>query len=354
MKPGRILLILGVIIIGIIIYLNKCNKEDGPSVNQNKGNQPQAMMVNGLVISAEPIEDKIYASGTLLANDEVEIKNEIPGRVTSILFKEGKKVSKGELLVTLYDEDLKAQLKKLQLQKELAQKTDERQKDLLEINGISQQDYDLSYNQLQSINADIEILESELSKTKIRAPFDGIIGLRTVSAGAFLSVNTKIVTMQALDPMKLEFSIPERYRTLLNDNAEIKFTTESSEGFFTGTIYAFEPKIDLQTRSVIVRALCSNKDLKLFPGAFAHVEIPLKKIDNAILIPTQALIPELKGQKVFITKGGKAEKVDVETGVRNDTSIQITKGIQVGDTILISGLMQVRPGTPLKVSINKK
>jgi membrane fusion protein (multidrug efflux system) len=179
-----------------------------------------------------------------------------------------------------------------------------------------------------------------------------VIGLKTVSTGAFLSVNTKIATIQALDPVKLEFTIPEKYRSMINDETSVRFTTESSEGVFTGKIYAFEPKIDLQTRSVVVRAICPNKDLKLYPGAFAHIEIPLKKISSAIMIPTQALIPELKGQKVYISKAGNAEKVSVETGVRNDTSIQIISGIKEGDTLLTTGLMQIRPGMPLKIKLN--
>lgn len=345
------MLFVVVVIFGIIIYVNKCSNEQSPAANQGRNNT-QPLLVNGRVISPKPLEEKIFASGTILANDEVEIRNEIPGRVTSILFKEGKKVSKGELLITLYDDDLKAQHKKLLLQRELAQKTEERQRDLLSINGISQQDYDLSQNQLQTINADIEMIESEISKTEIRAPFDGIIGLKTISTGAFISANTRIATIQALDPVKLEFSVPERYRPMFSDESPVTFTTESSEGVFTGKVYAFEPKIDLETRSILVRALCSNKELKLFPGAFAHVEISLRKIEDAILIPTQALIPELKGQKVYVSRGGKAEKVAVETGVRSDSAIQITSGLSEGDTILVTGLMQIRPGMPLKISIN--
>ena len=311
MKTGRILLLLGVIIIGILIFLNKIRNNKQELTNQNKGLQ-QPMLVNGLVITTQTIEDKIYASGTLLANEEVEIRNEVPGRVTALLFKEGKKVSHGELLLTLNNEDLTAKLKKLLLEKEIAQKTEERQKDLLSVNAISKQEYELSENHFQSINADIELIESDINKTRIKAPFDGIIGLKTVSAGAFLAGNTRIATIQSIDQIKLEFALPERYRSIINDDALINFTIESSEGIFSGNIYAFEPKIDLQTRSVLVRAICSNKELKLFPGAFAHVEIPLKKVENSILIPTQALIPELKGQKVYISKDGKAEKIVVD------------------------------------------
>ena len=244
-------------------------------------------------------EEKIYSSGTILANDEVEIRNEIAGKITAIVFKEGTRVKKGDLLLTLFDDDLRAQVKKLELQKELNLKAVERQSDLLKVSGISQQDYELTINQLHSTEADLEIIRSQLSKTQIRAPFDGIIGLKSVSRGAYLAMNTRIATIQALDPVKLDFSLPERYKPMIEENSKIHFTTESTEGMFTGKIYAFEPKIDLKTRSVLVRAICENKDFKLFPGAFAHIEIPLQKISDAILIPTQALIPELKGQKVF-------------------------------------------------------
>ena len=286
-----------------------------------------------------------------MANEEVELRNEIPGRITDILFQEGSNIRKGDLLLTIYDSDLKAQLKKLKLQRDVAQKTEERQKDLLAVNGISKQDYELSSNQLLTIDADIDLIESNLSKTKIRSPFDGIIGLKTISTGAFLPINTLIASIQEVQPIKLEFTIPERYRSMISDSTRVNFTTESSEGIFEGKIYAIEPKINLQTRSVFVRALCPNKNFKLYPGAFAHVEIPLNKIENAILIPTQALIPELKSQKVFISKNGKAEKVEVKTGMRNDSSIQITSGISVGDTVLITGIMQMRQGMPLKVHV---
>lgn len=350
MKKSTVLLFIIFFGIGIVIYLNKCSGDKNETLSGKPAAQ-QPLMVNGIVAGSKEVENKIYSSGSLLANEEVEIRNEIPGKITALLFKEGSRVKKGDPLITLYDDDIIAQLRKLQLQKELASKTEERQSDLLAINGISQQEYELSQNQVNSIVADISLLQSDLSKTRINAPFDGIIGLKAVSPGAYLPVNTRIATIQSIDPIKLEFSVPERYRAMIKDNTEINFTTESSDGIFTGKIYAFEPKIDLQTRSVMVRAICPNKDFKLFPGAFAHIEISLKKVENAILIPTQALVPELKGQKVFISKNGKAEKVAVETGMRNDSAIQIVSGVNVGDTVLITGIMQMRPGMPLIINV---
>jgi membrane fusion protein (multidrug efflux system) len=349
MKTGKVLLLTAIVLLGIVVYLNKCKSPQQGLPQSIKSQQP--LLVTGIIASAGIFEEKIYSSGTILANDEVEIRNEIAGKITAIVFKEGTRVKKGDLLLTLFDDDLRAQVKKLELQKELNQKAVERQSDLLKVSGISQQDYELTINQLHSTEADLEIIRSQLSKTQIRAPFDGIIGLKSVSRGAYLAMNTQIATIQTLDPVKLDFSLPERYKPMIEENSEIHFTTESTEGMFTGKIYAFEPKIDLKTRSVLVRAICENKDFKLFPGAFAHIEIPLQKISDAILIPTQALIPELKGQKVFISKNGKAEKVDVITGVRNDSAIRITSGIRAGDTVLITGLMQAKPGSAIQVKI---
>jgi membrane fusion protein (multidrug efflux system) len=350
LKTGRIILIAAILLIGAVIYFNKFGNDKQKGPQQPQG--PQALNVNGVVVSYQRLEDNIFSSGTLLANDEVEIRNEIAGRITSLLFKEGTRVKKGELLLTIYDEDLTAQLRKLESQKAIAQKTVNRQEDLMKVNGISQQEYELSQNELSSIQADIDLIQSQLSKTKIRAPFDGIIGLRSVSIGAYLPINSHIATIQAIDPLKVEFSVPEKYRLMISDTGTIHFTTESAEGTFTGKIFAFEPKIDLQTRSVQVRALVRNEGLKLFPGAFVHITIPLKQLDKAILIPTQSLVPEIRGEKVFVVRKDSAIKVDVETGVRNDSMVQVTSGVNEGDTVLTTGIMQVRPGTKLKIKVN--
>lgn len=351
MKPGRLIWIAIVVIIAFVIYTNKFkNAKDAPAA-QGPQKTGQPLAVSGVIIFPQLLEDKIFSSGSILANEEITVSNEIAGKITAIQFKEGSKVNKGDLLVKIYDADLRAQLRKLQLQKENIARNESRQKDLLAINGVSRQDYEEVLNQLNSIEADIELLQSNLSKTEIRAPFDGVIGLKKVSIGAFLPMNTPITTIQQFDPLKIEFSVPERFRTAIQQGATIRFTTESNTGTFEATIYAFEPKIDLQTRSLMVRARCPNKNLSLVPGGFAHIEIPLKRIPDAILIPTQALIPDMKGEKVFVVADGKAKKVPVEAGMRNDSTVQIVSGLNKGDTVIITGIMQMRPDMPLKVKV---
>ena len=351
MKPGKFLLLAVLLFAGIIIYLNKCSSTDKTQGSSTGNKSTPALSVNGVIVVQHPLEEIIFSSGSILANEEVEVRNEIAGKITSILFKEGSNVKKGAVLVKLYDVDLRAQLKKLDVQIENASRNESRQKDLLSINGVSRQEYEEAFNQLRSLEADQDLIKSNLSKTEIRAPFDGVIGLKAVSNGAYLPPNTRIATIQQMDPLKIEFSIPERFRSRVKLNQQVRFTSESSEGKFTATIYAFEPKIDLETRSVLVRAVCLNKNLKLVPGGFVQIEIPLEIIPNAILIPTQALIPEMRGQKVFITADGKAKKIAVEAGMRTDSTVQITGGLTPGDTVLITGIMQIRPDMPVKVNI---
>lgn len=352
MKPGRILILLALLLIAVVIYVNKCSSGNSRQKNvagNSKSGAP--LQVSGIIVSPQTVSDQIYASGTLMANNEVEIRNEIGGRLTHLGFQEGTFVKKGELLVKIDDDDLQAQLKKLQADKDLADKNAGRQKDLLEISGISQQEYDLALNALNRIKADVDLLQVQIGKTEIRAPFSGIIGLRSIGEGSYLPVNTRIATLQQVDPMKLEFSIPEKYFSLLGKNDEIQFTVESAKGSFKGKVYAYEPKIDLATRSLTLRALCANPKNELLPGAFAKIIVPLAKMENALMIPSQSVIPELKGHKVFIAKDGNASAVKVKLGLRNDTTVQIVDGLNAGDTVLITGIMQMRPQMPVKVNI---
>jgi len=353
MKSWRIVLICAVLGLAIVIYLNKCKDNDSTSSSASATSPAKkpALEVSGIVVRSSVVTDRIFATGTVLANEEVEIKNEIAGRITSILFKEGSKVKKGDLLLKIFDEDLKAQLKKLNLQKELAEKNESRQRDLLSIQGISQQDYDIILNQLNQVKSDISLLQVQISKAEIRAPFSGTIGLKAISEGAMIPVGTRIVTMQDIDPVKIEFSIPERYRFSAKNGEHVNFKIATSSKTYSATVYASEPKIDVQTRTLLIRATCSNPNAEILPGSFANLEVPLNKIDDAMMIPTQSLIPDLKGQKVITVHSGKASPVKVTIGFRNDSAVQVISGLQAGDTVITSGILQARPDMSLKVNI---
>lgn len=352
MKPGTILLIAAVLGISVIIYFKKIRGgEENASGPDGKSGTSSVLSVNGFVTHPEKVKDVIFTTGTLYANNEIEVRNEIAGKVTGIFFKEGTPVKKGDLLVKIYDKDLKAALKKLQYEEEQASREEKRQKDLLEINGVSRQDYEEALNTLNMIRADIEGTNSNISKTEIRAPFDGVAGLKNINIGEYLPVNTSIVSLQDLDPMKLDFSIPEKYRLSAEINSILSFRVEGIEKPFTATVYAMEPSIDLQTKTLLLRAICENHGQQLLPGVFAKIEFPLRTIPQALMIPTQAVIPEFNGQKIFLVKDGKAFPVMVKLGIRNDSTVQVTEGISAGDTVLTTGIMQIRKGAPVHVKL---
>lgn len=350
MKLRTILFLITALLL-VFLVARKLMKTDSNKANapaaQGKG---QPLMVSAYVVKPQSVSDKIIASGTVIANEMADVKNEIAGRVVRIYFKEGSRVSKGEMLVKIFDGDLQAQLKKLKSQQDLAEKNEARMQDLLKIQGVSQQEYDAVQNQVYAVKSDIDFITTQIEKTNIKAPFDGTIGLRTISEGAFIASNTRIATIQDIDPVKIDFTVPERYMNLIHTGDAITFTVAGLNEQFKGDVFAIEPSIDLSTRSLTIRALSPNKESKILPGAFARIEITLAEIKDAIMIPTQALIPQLKGQKVYIVRNGLAANREVETGLRNDSTIRITNGLQQGDTVLVTGLLALRPDQPVKVT----
>lgn len=312
-----------------------------------------AIPVSAIIASAEKLDNKLYASGSVLANEEVELRPEASGKIILINFKEGSHADKGDLLVKINDTDLQAQLKKLHLQIKLATEQEGRQKKLLDIHGISQSDYDISLNQLNSLKADEEYTKAQIAKTEVRAPFSGVIGLKNVSDGSYASPSQTIAWFQQIDPVKIDFSIPEKYSAIVSKGDKIIFSASNSRDTLHGEVYAIQPRIDLTTRTLEVRALSPNRDGKIIPGSFVKVQLILKEFEDAIMVPTEAIVPVLKGKNIFVYRNGKAAAQKVETGIRTDTKIQVTDGIHAGDTIITSGIMQLRDGMAVTVKIKE-
>jgi membrane fusion protein, multidrug efflux system len=338
MNSIRKAIIPGILILTILISSCQNKKPDAGIAS----NVPRAMEVKALLVAPGEMENKIFTTGTVLANEEVEIRSELPGRVTSINFQEGSLVRKGDLLVTINDSELQAELKKLQLDQKLAQDDVYRKQKLLEVKAVSQEELDVAQSNLGVIGAEIELTESKLDKTRIYAPFTGRIGLRYVSPGGYISSSNLIAKMQQIDPIKIEFTVPEKYLSMIKSGQQIQFTVTGNDSTFTGTIYAIEPSIDLATRSFSVRAHCSNPGTELVPGAFAKISIILEKLTNALVLPTDALIPDIRGEKVFIVKNGKATSKYVTPGIRTESEVEISSGLQPGDTVITSGLLTIR------------
>ena len=306
--------------------------------------------VTGYIIKPERIDNRIRTTGTVLANEEVELRSEVSGKIEQIAFREGSRVAKGDMLVKINDDELQAQLKKFDAQLKLAQDVERRRRQLYENKNISPEDYERTVFEVDAIEADIQLYRARITKTEIRAPFDGVVGLRYVSEGSIVSPTTRIAQLQDVRRVKVDFSIPEKYSSAVRIGDVITFSRDGSDHTYRGTVFAIEPKIDPVTRTLLLRAIADNDDRQMMPGAFAEVDLVLSAVDNALMIPTEALVPELQGQKVFLYRGGVATPQPVLTGVRMERSIQITKGLSVSDTVITSGILQIRPGMPVEIS----
>lgn len=314
-----------------------------------KGGKGGKTSVIVMVVRPTRLDDLVNTNGTILPNEEVEIRSEISGRIVTLNIKEGDFIKKGTTLLHINDEDLQARLKKLGFNKKLAEDNEARQKRLLEKEAISQREYDIAVNSVNTISADIEDLSAQIQKMTLKAPFDGTIGFRFVSLGSYISPTTKIATLTNTNPAKIEFAVPAKYSSIVRKGEKIEFTVESSEQHYAGTVYAIDPKIDPDTRTLQIRAIAPNPVHKLIPGAFARVELVLKSKGSALMIPTEAVIPEQKGSKVFIVQNGKAVSKKVQLGTRGAKDVEVLSGLSVGDTLITTGIMQVKPDGDVEI-----
>ncbi|HRH33718.1 MAG TPA: efflux RND transporter periplasmic adaptor subunit [Catalimonadaceae bacterium] len=351
-KAIWIIIIFLLVLAGLVFWKMSGNPvgQGAPGGGGTPGGKPPASKVTGFIARQSNIPITLESSGSILAWNEVQLMPEIGGKITQMSIKEGIEVSEGQILIKLFDEDLKAQLKKQELQAGIAEKNLMRLQDLLKINGVSQQEIDNAENQLNNIASEILLLKANLKKTEIRAPFSGKIGLTNASIGSYASPGNVLASLQELNTLKIEFSIPEKYSSQLQTGDPIKFTIESQPDTFKGNVYAFEPKIDLNNRSLRVRAKTNNPGNRLLPGSFARVQVRLREIKNAVLIPNESLIPDTRGKKVIVFRNGIADFVPVETGIRNENMIQVVRGISAGDTIINSGLMFVKPKAEIQLT----
>ncbi len=333
---------------GISLFFAGCDQSKSNQAG-NGSPKPSGLQVEALIVQPQVLNNRIFTTGTLLANEEVELRPEIGGRVTGVFFEEGTRIKKGELMLKINDSELKAGLKRKQIEEKLAADEEQRRERLLKINGISKEEYERSLNALEVIKAEREIIESQLAKSAIHAPFDGIVGLRQVSEGSFVNSNSLVATMQQIDPMKVEFSVPEKYAGKIKDGLKVKIYVGELASEFGGTIYAVESKIELSTRTIKARARIANPRQALIPGSFAKVEINLETISDAIVIPSGAIIPELGGEKVFVYVGGKAKSVPIKTGIRTEIGTQVIDGVKSQDTLILTGLLQLSNGSDVHI-----
>ena len=345
-KPITFLFVLSFV---VLFFSCKGKKENTAQQNSKPGQSPP-LSVEVLLATTRSLSADIEIPGTLLANESTEIHPEVSGRVVQLNIKEGSFVSKGILLAKLYDGDLQAQMRKLEVQLKIAEQTENRQNQLLKIQGISQQEYDLSLLQVHNLKADIDIIKEAIRKTEIRAPFSGKLGLKNISPGAFITPATILTTIGQVNQLKIQFNVPEKYGSLLRMGQSVDFSIDGTDKKFSAQIIATEIKIEENTRSLAVRAAVKNNDPVLYPGAFAKVKIVLGKNENAIMIPNSVIVPQGRKKLVYLYKGGKSMQADITTGVRDSANIQVLSGLNVGDTVITSGLLFLKPGGDVKLA----
>lgn len=334
----------------LLLYSCGKSKDNAKAKSSAKGPMPVEIFVS----YASQVNETLEAAGTLLANEQVLLYSELTGRITQLSYDEGSYVRKGTLLVKMFDDDLQAQLIKLRTEERILNDQEKRQSSLLAIQGISQTDYDLALNQLNNNRAEQEIVKAQIRKTEVRAPFDGILGMRNVSQGAMLSQNELIGSIVDASKIKLEFSVPEHYQQAIKKGMKVKFSTKGIADTLDAIVYAVEPSIHAESRNLRARAIFDNDNFKIVPGTFANVYLHLKSRNESIMIPSQGVIPEARSLKVIVIKNNKADIRTVRSGFRDRERVEILEGLNAGDTIVISGLMQIKQGMELRPIPNKQ
>jgi membrane fusion protein (multidrug efflux system) len=334
----------------ILFFLLSCKNQDKKDAAPAPNKAPSIARAEGYVVTPQLLSQTIEVPGSIAAFEEVELHPEVSGRVTGVYFKEGSNVSQGQTLLKIFDGDLQAQLKKLQVQLSTANKTVERYGALLKIGGVSQQEYDLHVLTANTIKADMNIVRTNISRTTLRAPFSGKIGITTITNGAYISPQSPIATLRKVSQLKLDFTVPEMYGAKMKKGGLVNFTVEGVDKKYPAIISATENIIAEENRSLRIIANVVKPDAALIAGAFAKVNVPLGEDNAALMIPTQAVIPEARNKKVILIRDGVAAFEVVTLGIRDSSKVEITSGLKAGDTVLTSGLLTTKPGSKVQIT----
>ena len=329
----------------------------GQSQRPGQGQRPGGsqggitLPVNAIIARPSYLTNGIRSAGTLLANEEIDIVSKVPGKVTGVFFREGSRVKKGDLLVKIYDEDLQAQLRRSEIQEKLLAEKLERQRVLLAKDAVSREAFDQLQTDYNMILADMNLLKVRIAETEVRAPFDGVIGFRYVSEGSYVQPSVKIAHLTDPSILKLEFAISEKYISEDLMGKKISFETEGYSDEFFATVYAVDYRIDEATRTIGLRARYDNSDGRLVPGMFASLTLITDEKQNALQVPTEAIVPEMNEKKIWVSRNGRATLIPIVTGARTASMVEVVAGLSAGDTILTTGLMQLRENMPVHVSV---
>jgi membrane fusion protein (multidrug efflux system) len=322
---------------------------NAPTPAARGGGRGAPLNVAVKIIEPENLIDMIRATGNLMPDEDVDLTFETSGKIINIYFQEGHAVKKGELLAKVNDKPLQAELSKLEAQIPLAEDRVFRQKSLLEKDAVSKEAYEQVTTELEKLHADIELAKARIAQTELRAPFDGVIGLRQVSEGSYASPTTIVASLTKIIPLKIEFSVNERYANLVRQGTHIAFNVPPDLKTYTAQVYAVESRVDLKTRTLKARAIYPNANGRLTPGRTASIEIKSNEIVNALTIPNEAIIAEMGRDIAYLYSEGKAKQIEVIKGIRSASDIQVLQGLHAGDTLIVTGVMQLRDGLPVRI-----
>ncbi len=323
-------------------------KKTDPKKKDSVQQKPRGLPVKAIKVSFSSLNDEITAVGSLISDESVVIRPEIDGRITKIHFQEGQNIKKNSTLISLDNSEYLAQLDAIKAELKTESKRLERSLDLLKDGFISKEALDIQRGKIDILKARVMEAESRLSKTKITAPFSGIIGLRKISKGAYVRAGHDIAILENLYQMKVDFKIPEIYSLSLKKNQDVFIEVDALPGDkISGKIYAFEPALDEVTRSILIRAKVPNDGYKLKSGMFARVTLILNKRDSVITIPEEALWPQGVDNFVYKVIDNKVVLTKVSLGKRVPNKIEITQGLSLGDTVVTEGQIKLRNGVPV-------
>ncbi len=326
------------------------NQDEGPIQRTPAGGAGRsALMVNATVLTPQTLNNMFRMTGILLPDEDVDLTFESSGKITNIYFEEGSYVQKGALLAKVNDAPLQAELKKLEAQLPLAEDRLYRQQTLLEKDAISQETYQSVATQLETLKADIELVKARIQQTELRAPFNGMIGLRQVSEGAYASPSVVVTTLTKISPLKVQFSLTQNFLHTIRPGTEISFTVENDLTMYNATVYAVESRLDPQTFNLFARARYPNTDGRIKPGQSAAVRINLDQNNNAVVIPSISTVKEMGRDIAYLYNNGVAREVEIVTGMRTPLSVEVVSGLSEGDTLLTTGVMQLRNGMPVQI-----
>lgn len=313
--------------------------------DESRGRTPA---VRTMRLEAAPFENRLTFNGTLIADSSIEIKSELRGKIDRIAFTDGQDVEAGDLIVSIESGELEAELSSVREQLELAETNAERLSNLFSSGSVTASERDDAVSRREVLKAEERRLAVRLEKTRLLAPFSGTLGLREVSLGDLIEADTLITTLQTVENLKVDFSVPERYQALLESGMSLSLWVTGYDEPFTARVRAISPRVDINTRTLMVRADVANGERKLLPGNYARVEL-ISRDDAALLVPSVAVLQSLEAVSVFKVKDGVAVRTEVKTGERSEAQVQILQGLQVGDEVITSGIQSVRDGQRVDV-----